>query len=150
MVLKLIIQRRFNHPLRGGQIGSECPATLDRNRWPSCSGIGGHIGSESVARMPRNMHRDQCHGHETRSILFLKEEFLLQSPSAYAKAQAGELNIGSRSKRCMQTKLALRNYSERGSPDWIKSKFSLRSLRLCRETWFWKGRRSIQKPNEIN
>ena len=28
---------------------------MDRNRWPSCFGMGGHLGSESLATMHRNM-----------------------------------------------------------------------------------------------
>ena len=55
MASKRIIQRRFDHPLRGGQIASERLATMDRNRWPTCLGMGGHFGSESVARLHRNM-----------------------------------------------------------------------------------------------
>jgi len=55
MTLTWIIQRRFDHPSKDGQVGSEWPATMDRNRWPSCFGMSGHFGSESVAIMRRNM-----------------------------------------------------------------------------------------------
>ncbi len=29
---------------------------MDRNQWPDCIGMGGHFGSESVAKLRRNMH----------------------------------------------------------------------------------------------
>ena len=58
MTFPWIIQRRFDHPSKGGQVGSEWVATMDRNRWSSCFGTGGHLGSESVATMRRNMHQD--------------------------------------------------------------------------------------------
>jgi len=38
MAIDSIIQRRLPHS-RGGRNGSECPAGLDRNRWPVCVGI---------------------------------------------------------------------------------------------------------------
>ena len=70
MVLKWIIQRRFDHPFKDGHFGSEWPATMDRNRWPSCFGMGGHFGSESVARMRRNMQEMD------RRIVYGGEDFV--------------------------------------------------------------------------
>ena len=46
MALKRIIQRRFNHPFRGGRIGSEWVAALLRNAWPGWTGISGRNASE--------------------------------------------------------------------------------------------------------
>lgn len=46
MALKRIIQRRFNHPFRGGRIGSEWVAALLRNAWLGWIGISGRNASE--------------------------------------------------------------------------------------------------------
>jgi len=58
--LGLIIQRHFTHH-RGGRFGPECPADLDRNRWPICSGMGGRFESESMAGLGRNLQYIQIH-----------------------------------------------------------------------------------------
>jgi hypothetical protein len=43
--MDLIIQRRLPH-LGGGWFASECPADLERNRWPVWIGMGGRFASE--------------------------------------------------------------------------------------------------------
>jgi hypothetical protein len=43
--MDLIIQRRLPY-LEGGRFGSECPADLERNRWPVWIGMGGRFTSE--------------------------------------------------------------------------------------------------------
>ncbi len=45
MAIDSIIQRRLPHS-RGGRFASECPAGLDRNRWPVWIGMGGRFASE--------------------------------------------------------------------------------------------------------
>jgi hypothetical protein len=42
--MDLIIQRRLPH-LGGGWFASECPADLERNRWPVWIGMGGRFAS---------------------------------------------------------------------------------------------------------
>jgi hypothetical protein len=49
MVLTWIIQRRFDYPFRGGQIGSQQVAMLLRNGWPLWIGISGHNAPEYAA-----------------------------------------------------------------------------------------------------
>jgi hypothetical protein len=47
MGLGLIIQRRSHLPSwGGGRNQSECPAGMDRNRWPESVGISGRNASE--------------------------------------------------------------------------------------------------------
>jgi len=55
MALRSIIQRRLPQ-LGGGRFASECPAGLERNRWPVCIGMGGRFGSEYApcVRIARN------------------------------------------------------------------------------------------------
>jgi len=61
---------------------------------------------------------------------------MIQSPSAYAKASAGKLNLGSRAEEVHVTGLALRNFSEGGSPDWIIRTSPQRPLGLRGEPGF--------------
>jgi hypothetical protein len=48
--MDLIIQRRLPH-LGGGWFASECPADLERNRWPVWIGMGGRFASEYAWRI---------------------------------------------------------------------------------------------------
>jgi len=45
MAMDLIIQRRLPYS-EGGRFASECPADLERNRWPVWIGMGGRFASE--------------------------------------------------------------------------------------------------------
>lgn len=47
--MDLIIQRHLSH-LGGGRFVSECPADLERNRWPVWIGMGGRFASEYAHR----------------------------------------------------------------------------------------------------
>jgi len=59
MALKRIIQRRFNHPFRGGRIGSGWVAALLRNAWAGWIGISGRNASEYARDIVRIASRSR-------------------------------------------------------------------------------------------